>query len=46
MLSLEEKERVVLLGDYNARVCKPVQVDDVVGKEKHVIIRWSLQMRR
>ena len=31
VLSFKEKEKVVLLGDFNARVCRSAQIDDVVG---------------
>ena len=31
VLSFREKGRVVLLGDFNARVGRPVEVDDVIG---------------
>ena len=31
VLSFKQKERVVLLGDFNARVGKSVDVDDVIG---------------
>ena len=31
MLSFKEKGRVVLLGDFNARVGKFVEIDDVIG---------------
>ena len=31
VLSFKEKERVVLLGDLNARVGKSVEMDDVIG---------------
>ena len=31
MLSFKQKGRVVLLGDFNARVGKSVDVDDVIG---------------
>ena len=31
MLSFKQKGRVVLLGDFNAKVGKSVDVDDVIG---------------
>ena len=31
VLSFREKEKVVLLGDFNARVGRSVQIDDVIG---------------
>ena len=33
VLSFKQKGRVVLLGDFNARVGKSVDVDDVIGEE-------------
>ena len=31
VLSFREKGKVVLLGDFNTRVCRSAQIDDVVG---------------
>ena len=31
VLSFKEKGRVVLLGDFNARIAKSVEMDDVIG---------------
>ena len=31
VISFREKEKFVLLGDFNARVCRSAQLDDVVG---------------